>query len=218
MKQIMQGNEAIARGAWEAGVTIGCAYPGTPSSEILAEIAKYKEIQTEWSTNEKVAIEVAHGASLAGARAIACMKHVGLNVASDPLMVIAYTGVKGGLVIVVADDPGQHSSQNEQDSRNWTRFGKIPMLEPGDSQQCKDFTKIAFEMSERFDTPVLLKGETRVSHCDSIVELGERVESTVKKGLDQKDTPKYVMVPAYSKARRLFVEERTHRLAEYAEA
>ncbi len=217
MKQIMQGNEAIARGAWEAGVTIGCAYPGTPSSEILAEIATYKEIQTEWSTNEKVAIEVAHGASLAGARAIACMKHVGLNVASDPLMVIAYTGVKGGLVVVVADDPGQHSSQNEQDSRNWTRFGKIPMLEPGDSQQCKDFTRIAFEMSERFDTPVLLKGETRVSHCDSPVELGERVESTIKKGLDRKDTPKYVMVPVYSRARRLFVEERTHRLAEYAE-
>jgi indolepyruvate ferredoxin oxidoreductase, alpha subunit len=218
MKQILQGNEAIARGAWEAGVTVGCAYPGTPSSEILAEIAKFKEIQTEWSPNEKVAIEVAYGASLAGGRAIACMKHVGLNVASDPLMTIAYTGIKGGLVVVVADDPGQHSSQNEQDSRNWTRFGKIPMLEPGDSQQCKDFTKIAFEMSERFDTPVLLRGETRVSHCDSPVEFGQRVESTVKKGLDRKDTPKYVMIPVHSRVRRVFVEGRTERLAEFAES
>ena len=144
MKKILQGNEAIARGAWEAGVTVGCAYPGTPSSEIMAELSKYKEIYTEWSPNEKVAVEVAHGASLAGGRAIACMKHVGLNVAADPLMTIAYTGVKGGFVIVVADDPGQHSSQNEQDSRHWTRFGKVPMLEPADSEECKDFTKIAF--------------------------------------------------------------------------
>ena len=148
MKKILQGNTAIARGAWEAGVSVACAYPGTPSSEILAEIATYSEIYTEWSPNEKVALEVAHGASLAGGRAIACMKHVGLNVAADPLMTISYTGVKGGLVIVVADDPGQHSSQNEQDSRNWTRFGKVPMLEPSDSQECKDFTKIAFDISE----------------------------------------------------------------------
>ena len=203
MKKIMQGNEAIARGAWEAGVTVGCAYPGTPSSEIMAELSKYKEIYTEWSPNEKVAVEVAHGASLAGGRAIACMKHVGLNVAADPLMTIAYTGVKGGFVIVVADDPGQHSSQNEQDSRHWTRFGKVPMLEPADSEECKDFTRIAFEISERFDTPVLLRSETRVSHCDSLVELGERKESTIQKGLDQKETPKYVMVPMYSRVRRV---------------
>jgi len=217
MKKILQGNEAIARGAWEAGVNVACAYPGTPSSEILAEIAKYNEIYTEWSPNEKVAVEVAHGASLAGGRAIACMKHVGLNVAADPLMTISYTGVKGGLVIVVADDPGQHSSQNEQDSRNWTRFGKVPMLEPADSQECKDFTKIAFDISERFDTPVLLRGETRVSHCDSPVELGDRKESTIPKGLYQKDTPKYVMVPMYARVKRVAIEERTAKLAEYAD-
>src|SRR4030043_477961 len=141
------------------------------------------------------------------------MKHVGLNVAADPFMTISYTGVKGGLVIVVADDPGQHSSQNEQDSRNWTRFGKVPMLEPSDSQECKDFTKIAFDISERFDTPVLLRGQTRVSHADSPVELGERKEATIPVGLDRKETPKYVMLPVYARARRIFVEERTAKLA-----
>ena len=217
MKKILQGNTAIARGAWEAGVSVACAYPGTPSSEILAEIATYSDIYTEWSPNEKVALEVAHGASLAGGRAIACMKHVGLNVAADPLMTISYTGVKGGLVIVVADDPGQHSSQNEQDSRNWTRFGKVPMLEPGDSQECKDFTKIAFDISERFDTPVLVRGETRVSHCDSPVEFAGRKESTIQKGLDQKDTPKYVMVPMYARVKRVAIEERTANLSEYGD-
>ena len=217
MKKILQGNEAIARGAWEAGVVVGCAYPGTPSSEIMTEIAKFPEVNTEWSPNEKIAVEVAHGASLAGGRAIACMKHVGLNVAADPFMTIAYTGVKGGFVIVVADDPGQHSSQNEQDSRNWTRFGKVPMLEPADAEECKDFTKIAFDISERFDTPVLLRTETRVSHCDSPVELGERKESTVRRGLDQKDTPKNVMVPMYARVRRVAVEERTAKLAAYAD-
>lgn len=217
MKKIMQGNEAIARGAWEAGVVVGCAYPGTPSSEIMAELSGYREVYTEWSPNEKIAVEVAHGASLAGGRAIACMKHVGLNVAADPFMTISYTGIKGGLVIVVADDPSQHSSQNEQDSRNWTRFGKVPMLEPGDSEECKEFTKIAFDISERFDTPVLLRTETRVSHCDSPVELGERKESDVKRGLDQKDTPKYVMVPMYSRVKRVAVEKRTDELAAYAD-
>jgi indolepyruvate ferredoxin oxidoreductase, alpha subunit len=217
MKNILQGNEAIARGAWEAGVTVGCAYPGTPSSEIMAELSKYKEICTEWSPNEKIAVEVAHGASLAGARAMACMKHVGLNVAADPFMTISYTGVKGGLVIVVADDPGQHSSQNEQDSRNWTRFGKVPMLEPADSQECKDFTRIAFDISERFDTPVLLRTETRVSHCDSPVESGERQESKIPKGLDRKETPKYVMVPMYARLKRVAIEERTAKLLEYAD-
>jgi len=218
MKKILQGNEAIARGAWEAGVVVGCAYPGTPSSEIMAELSKYKEIYTEWSPNEKVAVEVAHGASLAGGRAMACMKHVGLNVAADPFMTISYTGVKGGLVIVVADDPGQHSSQNEQDSRNWTRFGKVPMLEPADSEECKDFTKAAFEISERFDTPVLLRSETRVSHCDSPVELGERKESTIQRGLDQKETPKYVMVPMYARVKRVAIEERIAKLADYADS
>ncbi len=217
MKKILQGNEAIARGAWESGVNVACAYPGTPSSEILAEIAKYTEVYTEWSPNEKVAVEVAHGASLAGGRAIACMKHVGLNVAADPFMTISYTGVKGGFVIVVADDPGQHSSQNEQDSRNWTRFGKVPMLEPGDSQECKDFTKIAFDISERFDTPVLLRGETRVSHCDSPVELSDRKESAIPKGLHQKDTPKLVMVPMYARVKRIAIEERSAKLTGYAD-
>ncbi len=217
MKKMLQGNEAIARGAWEAGATVGCAYPGTPSSEIMAELSRYKGIYTEWSPNEKVAMEVGHGASLAGGRALVCMKHVGLNVAADPLMIISYTGVKAGFVIGVADDPGQHSSQNEQDSRQWTRFGKIPMLEPADSQECKDFTRIAFDISEAFDTPVLLRSETRVSHCDSVVELGERKESPIKKGLDRNEIAKLVMVPAHARARRAFVEQRTGKLAAYAD-
>ncbi|MEJ2724230.1 MAG: indolepyruvate ferredoxin oxidoreductase subunit alpha [Deltaproteobacteria bacterium] len=217
MKNILQGNEAIARGAWEAGVTVGCAYPGTPSSEIMAELSKYKEIYTEWSPNEKVAVEVTHGASLAGARAIACMKHVGLNVAADPFMTISYTGVKGGFVIVVADDPGQHSSQNEQDSRNWTRFGKVPMLEPADSQECRDFTSIAFDISEAFDTPVLLRTETRVSHSDSLVEPGDRKESMVPKGLEKSEASKYVMVPMHARLKRVGIEERTAKLSEYAD-
>jgi len=218
MRKMLQGNEAIARGAWEAGVVVGCAYPGTPSSEIMAELSKYKEVYTEWSPNEKVAVEVAHGASLAGGRAMSCMKHVGLNVAADPLMTISYTGVKGGLVIVVADDPGQHSSQNEQDSRHWTRFGKVSMLEPADSEECKDMVKTAFEISEKFDTPVLLRGETRVSHCDSPVELGERKESTIQRGLDQKEAPKYVMVPMYARVKRVAIEERVAKLAAYADS
>ena len=215
---MLQGNEAIARGAWEAGAVVGCTYPGTPSSEIMVELSKYREIYTEWSPNEKVAVEVAHGASLAGGRAMACMKHVGLNVAADPFMTISYTGVKGGFVIVVADDPGQHSSQNEQDSRHWTRFGKVPMLEPADSEECKNFTKTSFEISERFDTPVLLRSETRVSHCDSPVELGERKESTIQKGLNQKETPKYVMVPMYARVKRVAIEERVAKLAAYADS
>jgi indolepyruvate ferredoxin oxidoreductase alpha subunit len=217
MKTVLQGNEAIARGAWEAGVTVAAAYPGTPSSEILAEIVKYKEIKAQWSPNEKVAVEFASGAAIAGARAMACMKHVGLNVASDPFMTLAYTGIKGGFVIVVADDPNVHSSQNEQDSRNWARFAKVPMLEPGDAQECKDYTKIAFDISERFDTPVLLKGETRVSHSDSIVKLGDRKESKLPLGLDQKEATKYVMVPANVRVRRKIVEERMRKLEAYAD-
>ena len=217
MRRIMQGNEATARGAWEAGVAVGCAYPGTPSSEILAELSRYPEVYTEWSPNEKVAMEVGHGASLAGGRSIVCMKHVGLNVAADPFMTISYTGVKGGFVIVVADDPGQHSSQNEQDSRHWTRFGKVPMLEPADSQECSDFTRIAFDISEKFDTPVLVRSETRVSHCDSPVDLRDRQNSEIPRGLDKKDTPKQVMVPMYARVRRVFVEERIAKLASYAD-
>jgi indolepyruvate ferredoxin oxidoreductase alpha subunit len=217
MKRILQGNEAIARGAWEAGVAVGCAYPGTPSSEILAELSRYPEVYTEWSPNEKIAMEVAHGASLAGGRALVCMKHVGLNVAADPFMTISYTGVKGGMVVAVADDPGQHSSQNEQDSRHWTRFGKVPMLEPADAQECSDFTRMAFDISERFDTPVLLRSETRVSHCDSPVALGERKESAIAKGLSKNDIAKMVMVPMYARVRRVLVEERMNKLAAYAD-
>ena len=217
MKRILQGNEAIARGAWEAGVTVGCAYPGTPSSEIMAALSGYAEVYTEWSPNEKVSMEVAHGASVTGGRALVSMKHVGLNVAADPFMTISYVGVKGGLVIVVADDPGQHSSQNEQDSRQWTRFGKVPLLEPADSQECKDFTKIAFDISERFDTPVLVRSETRVSHCDSPVELDERIESAVERKLDRNQVSKLVMMPMYARVRRLLIEERTQNLAAYAE-
>jgi len=217
MKKVLQGNEAIARGAWEAGVTVAAAYPGTPSSEILAEIAGYKEIIAQWSPNEKVAVEVASGASIAGARALACMKHVGMNVAADPFMTLAYTGIKGGFVIVVADDPNVHSSQNEQDSRNWARFAKVPMLEPGDAAECKDFTKMAFEISEQFDTPVLLKGETRVCHSDSLVDLAERQESKIALGLDTKESPKYVMVPANVRVRRKAIETRMRELEAYAD-
>ncbi len=216
MKKVLQGNEAIARGAWEAGVTVATAYPGTPSSEILAEIAKYPEIKAEWAPNEKVAVEVAYGAAFTGARAMACMKHVGLNVASDPFMTLAYTGTKGGLVIVVADDPSVHSSQNEQDSRNWARFAKVPMLEPGDAQECKDFTKWAFEISEKFDTPVLVKGSTRVSHSDSLVDEQKRKEAPIPLGLE-KNPQKYVMVPANVRVRRVFIEERFKKLQAYAD-
>lgn len=217
MKKVLQGNEAIARGAWEAGVTVAAAYPGTPSSEILAEITQYPEIKAEWSPNEKVAVEVAAGAAIAGARAMACMKHVGMNVASDPFMTLAYTGIKGGLVIIVADDPSVHSSQNEQDSRNWARFAKVPMLEPGDAQECKDFTKIAFDISEKFDTPVLVKGETRISHSDSIVKLEERKNGKVPLGLDPKLASKYVMIPANVRVRRVIIEERMKKLEAYAD-
>ncbi|MCS7281082.1 MAG: indolepyruvate ferredoxin oxidoreductase subunit alpha [Desulfobacterota bacterium] len=217
-KVVMQGNEAIARGAWEAGVKVAAAYPGTPSSEILRAFAeKYPEVYAEWSVNEMVAVQVAGGAALAGVRAMASMKHVGMNVASDAFMTFSYTGVKGGLVILIADDPFSHSSQNEQDSRNWARFGKVPMLEPSDSQECKDFTKLAFEISEQFDTPVLVRSETRVSHSDSLVVLGERVEPNYNLGLDLKDAPKYTMVPMNVRQRRKFVEERMKRLEEYAD-
>jgi indolepyruvate ferredoxin oxidoreductase, alpha subunit len=216
-KKVMQGNEAIARGAWEAGVKVATAYPGTPSSEILQEMTQYKDVYSEWSPNEKVAIEVAAGAAVAGARAMASMKHVGMNVASDPFMTLSYTGINGGLVIVVCDDPFVHSSQNEQDSRTWARFARVPMFEPGDAQECHDFVKIAFDVSEKFDTPVLVRGETRVCHADSPVVLGERKESTVPLGLDPKVAPKYVMVPANVRVRRPMIEERIKKLEVYAD-
>ncbi len=219
MQKILQGNYAIARGAWEAGVRVACAYPGTPSSEIIAAMSEQyrKDVIAEWSPNEKVALEVAIGASFTGVRSMASMKHVGLNVASDPFMTVSYTGVKGGLVVIVADDPYSHSSQNEQDSRHWARFGKVPMLEPCDSQECKDFTKMAFELSERFDTPVLLRTETRVAHSFSPVTLEDRKESTLPVGLDKKEAPKYTMVPIYVRIRRRLVEERMKKLEAFAD-
>ncbi|HEY3276001.1 MAG TPA: indolepyruvate ferredoxin oxidoreductase subunit alpha, partial [Syntrophorhabdaceae bacterium] len=218
MKEIMQGNSAIARGAWEAGVTVAAAYPGTPSSEILKEIAdNYPEIYAEWAPNEKVAVEVASGAAIAGARCMASMKHVGMNVAADPFMTLAYTGVKGGMVIIVADDPNVHSSQNEQDSRNWARFAKVPMLEPADAQECKDFVKVGYDISENFDTPVLLRTETRVAHSDSPVSLEDRVESKIPLNLDPKEATKYVMVPGNVRVRRQFIEERMRKLEAYAD-
>ncbi|OPY72431.1 MAG: Ferredoxin-3 [Syntrophorhabdus sp. PtaU1.Bin058] len=217
-KELMQGNAAVARGAWEAGVKIAAAYPGTPSSEILQDIAgTYPEIYAEWTPNEKVAVEVAAGAALTGARSMAIMKHVGLNVAADPFMTLSYTGIKGGFTIVVADDPNVHSSQNEQDSRNWARFAKVPMLEPADAQECKDFVKIAFDISEKFDTPVMLRTETRVAHSDSPVVLGERKESAMSMGLDPKEAPKYVMVPLNVRVRRKVVDERMEKLEAYAD-
>src|SRR5512136_1333572 len=164
MKEILSGNEAIARGAYEAGVKVASAYPGTPSTEILENVVNYKTIDASWAPNEKVALEVAIGASFGGGRALAAMKHVGVNVAADPLFTLSYTGVKGGMVIVTADDPEMHSSQNEQDNRNYAKFAKIPMLEPGDSGECKAFTRLALELSEQYDTPVFLRTTTRISH------------------------------------------------------
>ncbi len=214
-KKLLLGNEAIARGAYEAGVRVASAYPGTPSTEITEYITEYPEIYAEWAPNEKVAAEVAIGASIAGGRAMCAMKHVGLNVAADPLFTASYTGVNGGLVICVADDQGMHSSQNEQDSRNYAIASKVPMLEPSDSAECKDYMKAAFELSERFDTPVLLRLCTRVSHSRSIVELGEVLPQTLKPY--KKDMQKYVMMPAMARGRHVVVEKRMTELAEWAE-
>ena len=215
MKKLMTGNEAVARGAYEAGVKFASAYPGTPSTEILENIALYKEdIKAEWAPNEKVAVESAAGASIAGARTVASMKHVGLNVAADPLFTIAYTGVNGGLVIITADEPGQHSSQNEQDNRNYAKSAKIPMLEPSDSQEAKDMIKKAFEISEKYDTPVLYRLTTRLCHSKSIVECNERKEGGIKEYV--KDANKYVTVPAVSRKLRVKVEERLKKLIDYS--
>ncbi|CCC57900.1 indolepyruvate ferredoxin oxidoreductase subunit alpha [Caloramator australicus] len=214
MKKIMTGNEAIARGAYEAGCTVAAAYPGTPSTEILENIAQYEEIYAEWAPNEKVAVEVAAGASIAGARSLSAMKHVGLNVAADPLFTMAYEGVNGGFVIVTADDPGMHSSQNEQDNRLYAQHAKVAMIEPSDSQECKDFVKAAFEISEQFDTLVLFRITTRIAHSKSIVELSERQEVGVKEY--KKDVKKYVMIPAHARVKHVEVEERLKRLQEYS--
>ena len=214
MKQLMLGNEAVARGLYEAGCSFVSSYPGTPSTEITEAIAKYPEVYAEWAPNEKVAMEAAFGASLAGRRSFCGMKHVGLNVAADPLFTISYTGVNAGMVIGVADDAGMHSSQNEQDSRHYAMSAKIPMLEPSDSAEALQFAKLAYDLSEKFDTPVLIKMCTRVSHSQSIVEPGERVEVI---GEYKKDIPKYVMMPGNAKKRHPVVEERTKALIEYAE-
>ena len=214
MKQLILGNEAVARGLYEAGCSFVSSYPGTPSTEITEAVAKYPEVYAEWAPNEKVAMEAAFGASLAGRRSFCGMKHVGLNVAADPLFTISYTGVNAGMVIGVADDAGMHSSQNEQDSRHYARASKIPMLEPSDSAEALEFAKLAYELSEQFDTPVLLKMCTRVSHSQSLVETGPRKE-IIKEY--EKNIPKYVMMPGNAKKRHPVVEARTRALVEYAE-
>ena len=215
MKKLMLGNEAFARGLYEGGCKVVSSYPGTPSTEITETVATYKEVYAEWAPNEKVAMEVALGASIAGARSFCGMKHVGLNVAADPLYTAAYTGVNGGMVIAVADDPGMHSSQNEQDSRHHAIASKVLMIEPSNSQECKDYVKAGFELSEEFDTPVIVRLSTRVSHSQSSVEICDREELPLKEYV--KNPPKYVMMPAMARGRHVFVEERTKKLIALAE-
>ena len=215
MKKLMLGNEAFARGLYEAGCKVVSSYPGTPSTEITEEVAKYEEVYAEWAPNEKVAMEVAIGASMAGARSFCGMKHVGLNVAADPLYTASYTGVNGGLVIAVADDPGMHSSQNEQDSRHHAAASKVPMLEPSDSQEVKDFVKEAYRISEEYDTPVIVRMSTRVAHSQSVVDVCEREDIPLKEYV--KNPQKNVMMPANARGRHVFVEERTKKLIQEAE-
>ncbi|MBM7624419.1 indolepyruvate ferredoxin oxidoreductase subunit alpha [Sporohalobacter salinus] len=214
---LLSGNEAIARGAYEAGVRVATAYPGTPSTEILENIVDYKEdIYCQWSPNEKVAMEVAIGAAFGGVRTLVAMKHVGLNVAADPFMTLSYTGVRGGLVIVTADDPSMHSSQNEQDNRHYARFAKVPMLEPSDSQEAKDFVGYALDISEEFDTPVILRVTTRISHAKTVVEPAKREEQPVPEEFE-KDPEKFVMVPANARKRHPIVEDRLEKISQYGE-
>ncbi len=213
MKKLMLGNEAIARGAYEAGVHVVSSYPGTPSTEITEFVSKYDEIYAEWAPNEKVAVEVASGAALSGGRAMSAMKHVGMNVAADPMFTMSYIGVSGGLVICVADDPGMHSSQNEQDSRNYAIAAKLPMLEPADSSDCRDFVKEAYKISEQFDTPVLVRLTTRVAHSQSEVELYDREEVAVRPYV--KNAPKNVMIPAFARPKHVVVEKRMEDLARF---
>ncbi len=215
MKELMLGNKAFARGLYEAGCCVASSYPGTPSTEVTEEAAKYDEIYCEWAPNEKVAMEVAFGASLAGKRSFCGMKHVGMNVAADPMFTCAYTGVNAGMVICVADDPGMHSSQNEQDSRHYAKAAKLPMLEPSDSDETCKFVKTAYELSERFDTPVIVKMCMRVAHSQSLVECSERIEPAVRPYV--KDIAKYVMMPGNAIRRHPVVEERMRKLEEYAE-
>jgi indolepyruvate ferredoxin oxidoreductase alpha subunit len=216
MKKLMLGNAAVAQGAYEAGVKVVSSYPGTPSTEITESVVAYPQIYVEWAPNEKVAAEVAIGASIAGGRAMSCCKHVGLNVMADPVFTVSYIGANGGLVFCVADDPGMHSSQNEQDSRHYAQAAKILMLEPSDSSECKEFTKLAFDLSEEFDTPAFVRLSTRVSHSQSMVEIGERQHDEVKPY--EKNIPKHVMMPAMAIKRHVFVEERQAKLAQWAES
>jgi indolepyruvate ferredoxin oxidoreductase alpha subunit len=217
MKKLLSGNEAIARGAYESGVSVSAGYPGTPSTEILETIAsEYPDIYAEWAPNEKVAFEVGVGASFAGGRALVTMKHVGVNVAADPLFTLAYTGVKGGFVLISADDPGMHSSQNEQDNRNYAPFAKVPLLEPSDSQEAKDFVKEAFHISEQFDVPVIVRTTTRIAHAESLVEFGE-VDNIEKPSGFARDIQKYVMIPAHARQRHVIVEERLKKLQAFSE-
>lgn len=211
-KQLMLGNEAVARGAWEAGVKVVASYPGTPSTEITENAAKYPEIKAQWATNEKVAVEVALGASIAGARAMSCMKHVGVNVAADPIFTASYTGVNGGLVIIAADDPAMFSSQNEQDSRFYARSAHIPMLEPADSEECRLFTAMAFDLSEKYDTPVFVRLTTRIAHARSLTATSPRAE--IENKPYEKNMRKYVMMPANAIGRHVVVEQRMDRLAQ----
>lgn len=217
MKKLLSGNEAVALGAYLAGVRYASAYPGTPSTEILENLAKYEGVRAEWAPNEKVALDSAAGACYAGARSLAAMKHVGLNVASESLFYLAYTGVNGGLVLISADDPGAWSSQNEQDNRHYARFAKVPCIEPADSQECVDYAAVAFDVSEQFDTPVILRTTTRISHSKSVVNVGNgdgRKEYPIK-GFAP-DPTKYAMIPAHSRRRHPMVEERTKKIAEWA--
>ena len=215
MKKLLLGNEALARGLWEAGCSFVSSYPGTPSTEITEYAAKYGEIYAEWAPNEKVAMESAFGASVAGKRSFCGMKHVGLNVAADPLFTISYTGINGGMIIAVADDAGMHSSQNEQDSRHYAVAAKLPMLEPSDSREALEFAKKAYYISEKYDTPVIIKMCTRVAHSQSVCELSDRVEAPERKY--EKNPQKYIMMPGFAKKRHPLVEKRTADLTEFAE-
>lgn len=214
MKKLLTGNEAIARGAWEAGVRFASAYPGTPSTEILENMSQYKEVYSEWAPNEKVAVEAAIGASIAGARSLAAMKHVGLNVAADPLFTFAYTGVNGGMVLISADEPGQHSSQTEQDNRNYAKSAKVAMFEPTNSQEAKDMVKAAYEVSEKFDIPVMIRMTTRSCHSKGIVECKDREEIEIKEYV--KNAAKYLTVPAHARKLRASLEERLSKLLEFS--
>lgn len=215
MKKLMLGNAAVARGAYEAGVRVVSSYPGTPSTEITESMVQYEDVYVEWAPNEKVAAETAIGASIAGGRAMSCMKHVGLNVMADPVFTVSYIGANAGLVFCVADDPGMHSSQNEQDSRHYAKAAKIPMLEPSDSGECRDFTKLAFSLSEEYDTPVFIRLSTRVSHSQSLVELHEPENIELKPYV--KNIAKNVMMPANAIGRHVVVEERSRKLSEFAD-